>query len=208
MKQRLIEITLISIILLLIAFAVGCKEDEPESNESIQEFTELVGDILDNQDKIINLIEFLFDRIKRLEELHRPFDFNDLDFDALADEPEPNEPEEPRYYHPLDPRAYTCPKCYDGAKGTLCPGHYEPNEPECIVIEHPMLQEGYTFHIWEPNDISVVSLDFIPTWPEYIELEKDLWLDCRHKDDPNDFGSSYGYIMIEKGTRIYFKEDE
>ena len=27
------------------------------------------------------------------------------------------------YYHPLDPRAYTCPKCYEGAKGDLCPGH-------------------------------------------------------------------------------------
>ena len=27
------------------------------------------------------------------------------------------------YYHPSDPRAYTCPKCYEGAKGELCPGH-------------------------------------------------------------------------------------
>lgn len=44
-----------------------------------------------------------------------------------------HEPNEPRYYHPLfDPRAYTCPKCYQGATGNLCPGHYEsePNEPE------------------------------------------------------------------------------
>lgn len=32
----------------------------------------------------------------------------------------------PNYYHPFDLRAYTCPKCYEGASGDLCPGHYEP----------------------------------------------------------------------------------
>lgn len=44
-----------------------------------------------------------------------------------------------------------------------------------------------------------VSLDFIPTWPDYIELEKELWI----TDD-----SEYGVLIrLIKGTKIYFKED-
>jgi len=115
---------------------------------------------------------------------------------------------EPTYYHPLDPRAYTCPKCYPGAKGDLCPGHCEPNEPECIAIEHPMLSEGYTFNIWEPNETNVVSLDFIPTWPDYIELEKDLVIIWPKETIAENLDWHYQpKVTMAKGTKIYFKED-
>ena len=153
MKQRLIDIKLISIILLMIAFATGCKE----KTESYY--------ICDNCPHIGWFGEP--NSCEKFRAAQAAFD----------DEPEPNEPEEPRYYHPLDPRAYTCPKCYDGAKGTLCPGHYEPNETN-------------------------KPLDFIPTWPEYIELEKDVI--ASHLNEQ-------GWTVINllpKGTKIYFKEDE
>ena len=79
------------------------------------------------------------------------------------------------------------------------PNEPEPNEPECIT-------EGYTFHIWEPNDINVVSLDFIPTWPDYIELEKDLVFESfiRYEFD----GTRWDKVFTwPKGTKIYFKDN-
>lgn len=52
----------------------------------------------------------------------------------------------------------------------------------------------------EPNEPQKVSLGFIPTWPDYIELDKDLWI----VDE-----TEYGIMMrFCKGTKIYFKEDE
>lgn len=51
-----------------------------------------------------------------------------------------------------------------------------------------------------------VSLDFIPTWPDYIELEKDLIIDLSHKNDPNNPTIHYHDYVIVKGTRIYFKD--
>jgi len=54
----------------------------------------------------------------------------------------------------------------------------------------------------EPNN----PLDFIPTWPKYIELEKDLILEFPKSEDyPIVQRTS---LTIIKGTKIYLKEDK
>jgi len=83
--------------------------------------------------------------------------------------------------------------------GSICiEGIDEPNEPEVIT-------EGYTFYIWEPDEPQKVSLDFIPTWPDYIELEKDLMFFTPDDNDVCTVGDGEEYIMMPKGTKIYFK---
>lgn len=89
----------------------------------------------------------------------------------------------------------------------------EPNEPECKHAGHSLYGYSGSDDVFCSGCNKAIKsepftsvLQFIPTYPDYIELEKDLWLDERHKSDPNDTGSGYDYVMIEKGTRIYFKE--
>lgn len=164
--------------------------------------------------------------------------------------PEPNEPKDQKpdtsklvggikqiaelieYYHPFDPRAYTCLKCYEGAKGDLCPGHIEPNESEPsesmttytaeeldeIYKDEPALGrlakdlwgvgEG-RIKITDLNEPMKYSLP-IPTWPDYIELEKDLVLryDFPEPNNPLLIHIPSEFWIIGKGTKIYFKEDE
>ena len=69
----------------------------------------------------------------------------------------------------------------------------EPNEPEDI---------SSWFYIVDINESRKVSLDFIPIWPDYIELDKDLWIDI-----PIDgFGPIETRCYVyRKGTKIYFK---
>lgn len=88
----------------------------------------------------------------------------------------------------------------------MSPAHKEPNYHE--ISEEELikgLEQKLPFSAmtredlgWPMFDIS----DFIPTWPDYIELEKDLIVD---PIDPNYGGIYYHY---PKGTRIYFKEDK
>lgn len=66
----------------------------------------------------------------------------------------------------------------------------EPNEPTMTESEVVPF----------PEDISGGLLDFIPTWPDYIELEKDLYI------TPPDAAKENWYMYIEKGTKIYFKD--
>lgn len=69
-------------------------------------------------------------------------------------------------------------------------------------VSEPNELEGSGFHIWEPEEYNKVSLDFIPTWPDYIELEKDLVIDIGTRlDEPGDKKWWFG-----RGTKIYFKE--
>ena len=74
----------------------------------------------------------------------------------------------------------------------------EPNEPEGLI------------YIWEPNEPQKVSLDFIPTWPDFIKLEKDLMIIW--PNEPFDIDEvQYNYqpqIYISKGTKIYFKDED
>lgn len=69
---------------------------------------------------------------------------------------------------------------------------YEPNEPEYLTYHTPKPQKGNI-------------LDFIPTWPDCIELEKDLVIIA----PPSKIeGLKYDYqpqIRLGKGTKIYYK---
>lgn len=70
----------------------------------------------------------------------------------------------------------------------------EPNEPNLI---------DRTIYLWESEKIMKHSLTF-PTWPEYIELDKDLVI-----DNTNVSGLwPQKRTIIYKGTKIYYKEDD
>ncbi len=144
-----------------------------------------------------------------------------------------DEVNEPEYYHPLvDSRAYTCPKCYSGATGNLCPGHYEPDDTiyfdsESFEIVPNSIAPTSEGTVWfesdeipppsifyydgekkieyipkpEPNEPMKYSLP-IPTWPEYIELEKDLVIDITGRDEEPGIKKWW----FGKGTKIYFKD--
>lgn len=63
----------------------------------------------------------------------------------------------------------------------------------------------------EPNEPMKYSLP-IPTWPDYIELEKDLILRFDYPE-PNNLlmkliHEPTAYRIFSKGTKIYFKGDE
>ena len=54
------------------------------------------------------------------------------------------------------------------------------------------------------NECEFFSLnlnDYIPTWPDYIELEKDLVIIC-----PEEHGIIPLMINLTKGTKIYFND--
>ena len=79
----------------------------------------------------------------------------------------------------------------------------EPNEPEAT---------SSWCYITDLNEPKKVSLDFIPTWPDYIELEKDLVLRFDFPE-PNNLlmkliHEPTAYKIFSKGTKIYFKENE
>ena len=71
----------------------------------------------------------------------------------------------------------------------------EPNEPEYSIT-------GW-ITIPDPNEPVKVSLDFIPTWPDYIELEKDLVIDFIEPNSP--YETKWDWIF-PKGTKIYFND--
>ena len=67
--------------------------------------------------------------------------------------------------------------------------------------------QDYVPVVKEPNEPQKVSLDFIPTWPAYIELEKDLIIKG-HPDIHNIGGREVDLslrIELSKGTKIYFR---
>lgn len=72
----------------------------------------------------------------------------------------------------------------------------EPNEPETTNW----------IYIADLNEPKKVSLDFILTWPDYIELEKDLIIDMPRTMWLGD-GVRMKDFLFPKGTKIYFKED-
>lgn len=80
----------------------------------------------------------------------------------------------------------TCAICGEEIKS------YDIGDPDAVLHYHEPEPE--------PKKYSFPS-GFIPTWPDYIELEKDLVIDI-----PVDFGDikTFGYRLI-KGTKIYFK---
>ena len=47
--------------------------------------------------------------------------------------------------------------------------------------------------------------DSIPTWPDYIELEKDLVCFPPDDNDVTTVGDGIEHLLLTKGTKIYFK---
>ena len=77
----------------------------------------------------------------------------------------------------------------------------EPDEPKCKG--HGVTAIYYPECHGDPNEPMKVSLDFVSTWPDYIELEKDLVIDIITYDkDVNRWPDR----VIPKGTKIYLKE--
>ena len=91
------------------------------------------------------------------------------------------------------------------------PDKPEPNEPELMLVHPPEPNHvwecscgegwGEMFEIFCGCGKVYKTLDIImkciPTWPEYIELDKTLVFETRGN-----------YFTSPKGTKIYFKEDE
>ena len=146
-----------------------------EPNEPIRELIRLFKEVLDQEDRLISLVEVCFDRLKKLEN------------------PESNEN--------IDANSYEES------------GNYEPEPNDLTMRESDVV----------PNEPEGYALDFmslIPTWPEYIELEKDLVIiydydtgfeEAVGKND-NGFSVKTKPLMqtiqyhFPKGTKIYFKD--
>lgn len=66
-------------------------------------------------------------------------------------------------------------------------------------------QEGYSL-----EELPTLLEKIIPTWPDYIELEKDLILryDFPEPNNPYLIYFPFNKRTISKGTKIYFEEDD
>lgn len=102
----------------------------------------------------------------------------------------------------------------------------EPNEPEWgfFSIANPNWEYstcsecGARIHISEAHWCPKQILRYIPTWPDYIELEKDLViLHPKYEVEPGVYLTDVNCVrlfeyqpkdILPKGTKIYFKEDE
>jgi len=77
----------------------------------------------------------------------------------------------------------------------------EPEKCEHVIIAYSDSEALYCLYCGKlevestPDTLNLNAV--IPTWPDYIELEKDLWIKT-NKDS----------IFLNKGTKIYFKEDK
>ncbi len=72
------------------------------------------------------------------------------------------------------------------------------------LIQIAQQQEKVIAALKKEMDVDIYK--FIPTWPDYIELDKDLWFDSEHLNEPNK-PPIYRKIAIgDKGTKIYFKD--
>ena len=160
----------------------------------------------------------LGDKLKELVheqevEFVEPDIFSNTLFPTCPDYTEPNEPE---YINTT--KFYTeeeLEEIYkdEPALGKLAKALYgyeaESNEPEFEIV---------SFELADPNEPefeltfceATMSLpykanlfDFIPTWPDYIELEKDLVI---HR--PGKTENEFIVMYFHKGTHIYFRDDD
>ena len=76
----------------------------------------------------------------------------------------------------------------------------EPNEPE-FVLDHENVLPSIDYML--PDEPDFCLQQYIPTWPDYIELKKDLVIH-RPGKTKNEFIVSY----FHKGTHIYFRDDD
>ena len=108
------------------------------------------------------------------------------------EEPEPNEPEDIIWYFP--------PGCYNNNSSVFDSERYKlvVDKPDW---EWPKCSEcGVKVHITESHWCPKQILRYIPTWPDYIELEKELVI------DPKAISGENWICLFKKGTKIYFKE--
>lgn len=104
----------------------------------------------------------------------------------------------------------------------------EPNEPDKQFLSLKFTDYG-DYDIPEPNEpeykIMIISISerinqLIPTWPDYIELEKDLVIEYEYDtgfmeaDSYNADGTVNAKAVMQKveygfpkGTKIYFRDD-
>ena len=75
------------------------------------------------------------------------------------------------------------------------------------VIEYiPKPEPNESEYILNIPDILENIMKHIPTWPDYIELEKTLIIGHEEYTNPNGSKTIFHGIEIGKGTKIYFKE--
>jgi len=136
--------------------------------------------------------------------LDKLYIFNGYDYVPIkSDKPKPYKPKETYTAEELDEIYKDEPALGILAKrmwGVEPPP--EPNEPEegSIIVEND--KGDYVFIKPKSNQFG------IPTWPDYIELDKDLIYFVPDDNDEWTIGDGVEVILIHKGTRIYFKEDE
>ena len=133
-----------------------------------------------------------------------------------SEEPKPNEPKLTYTIEELDEIYKDEPALGKLAKRLWGFGEPEPNEPEeselHIICDCGMkydirgkelcYKSRYTFLTDFVKAINPKSK--IPTWPEYIELEKDLYIDISSRVRDPEKGRTWNLV---KGTKIYFKDD-
>lgn len=68
---------------------------------------------------------------------------------------------------------------------------------------------SYLYPIADPKlDWMNYSFDIIPTWPEYIELEKDMMYFIPDDNNSSTVGDGIECELMPKGTKIYFRENK
>ena len=85
-----------------------------------------------------------------------------------------------------------------------CPDYNDPNEPEYTEAELA-LGVNYLYGDGTPPVAHYNIEYFIPTWPDYIELEKDLVCFPPDDNDVTTVGDGIEHLLLTKGTKIYFK---
>ncbi|KKN27241.1 hypothetical protein LCGC14_0866500 [marine sediment metagenome] len=89
----------------------------------------------------------------------------------------------------------------------------EPNEPipELInIVKEVLDHEGRLIDvigvcIERIEKLEESHLQMIPTWPDYIELEKDIYFDIHDQNAPDGMWKKVRW-PLPKGTKIYFKD--
>lgn len=200
--MKKIEITIISAILLLLAFCFGCKNKvepikpkyQPIYNRALTatEIAEIEQKLSEPNELFETKEIWLSIELEgkpTFEDSNRFYLYEGDEFDIVIEKNEPNEPEpnEPQLVIDIPEHRW---KCSCGEK------HYE-----LFCLTCSCGKKYKTFEIFMNN---------IPTWPEYIELGKDLVLryDFPEPNNPLLIHIPSEFRIISKGTKIFFKEDE
>jgi hypothetical protein len=96
-----------------------------------------------------------------------------------------------------EPNSFSATQSWEKRKAKLT---YPEEELDVIYKDEPALGKlAKSLWGYEPFDIKFI-ISLIPTWPDYIELEKDLVI-----EDPNSY-EFFSQLTILKGTKIFFRD--